>query len=86
VTALFEFKAKWTDLMTPLIYLHSDNSFTIPRGLYALLGQYAPSAGGQGDFEWIMAALVLSTLPMLIIFAFGQRYFIQGITLQGRKG
>jgi multiple sugar transport system permease protein len=33
-----------------------------------------------------MAALVLSTLPMLLIFAFGQRYFIEGITLQGRKG
>ena len=86
VTALFEFKAKWTDLMTPLIYLHSDNQFTIPRGLYALLGQYAPSAGGQGDYQLIMAALVLSTVPMLIIFAFGQRYFIEGISLQGRKG
>jgi multiple sugar transport system permease protein len=86
VTALFEFKAKWTDLMTPLIYLHSDNQFTIPRGLYALLGQFAPSAGGQGDYQLIMAALVLSTLPMLLIFAFGQRYFIEGITLQGRKG
>ena len=86
VTALFEFKAKWTDLMTPLIYLHSDNQFTVPRGLYALLGQFAPSAGGQGDYQLIMAALVLSTLPMLLIFAFGQRYFIEGITLQGRKG
>jgi multiple sugar transport system permease protein len=86
VTALFEFKEKWTDLMTPLIYLHSNSQFTIPRGLYALLGQYAPSAGGQGDYELIMAALVLSTVPMLLIFAFGQRYFIEGITLQGRKG
>jgi multiple sugar transport system permease protein len=86
VTALFEFKAKWTDLMTPLIYLHSDNQFTIPRGIYALLGQFAPSAGGNGDYEWIMAALVISVAPMLIIFAFGQRYFIEGISLQGRKG
>ncbi len=33
-----------------------------------------------------MAALVLATLPMLLIFAFGQRYFIEGISLQGRKG
>jgi multiple sugar transport system permease protein len=86
VTALFEFKAKWTDLMTPLIYLQRDSQFTVPRGLYALLGQYAPSAGGNGDYQLIMAALVLSTLPMLLIFAFGQRYFIEGITLQGRKG
>jgi multiple sugar transport system permease protein len=86
VTALFEFKAKWTDLMTPLIYLHTDSQFTIPRGLYALLGQWAPSAGGQGDYQLLMAALVLSTLPMLVIFAFGQRYFIEGISLEGRKG
>lgn len=86
VTALFEFKAKWTDLMTPLIYLQHDTQFTIPRGLYVLLGQYAPSAGGHGDYQLIMAALVLSTLPMLLIFAFGQRYFIEGISLQGRKG
>ena len=86
VTFLFEFKAKWTDLMTPLIYLHGDKQFTIPRGLYALLGEFSPSAGGNGDYELIMAALVLSTLPMLILFAFGQRYFIEGITLQGRKG
>jgi multiple sugar transport system permease protein len=86
VTFLFEFKAKWTDLQTPLIYLHQDQQFTVPRGLYALLGQYAPSAGGQGDYQLIMAALVLATVPMLLIFAFGQRYFIEGISLQGRKG
>jgi len=86
VTFLFEFKAKWMDLMTPLIYLHSYHSYTIPLGLYALLGVYSPAAGGNGDYELIMAALVLSTLPMLLIFAFGQRYFVRGITLQGRKG
>jgi multiple sugar transport system permease protein len=86
VTFLFEFKAKWTDLMTPLIYLHSDKQFTIPRGLYALLGQWSPQAGGNGDYEWLMAAMVLATLPMILIFLFAQRYFIEGISLQGRKG
>jgi multiple sugar transport system permease protein len=86
VTALFEFKAKWTDLMTPLIYLRSDHQFTIPRGLYALLGQWAPQAGGNGDYQWLMAAMVLSTLPMILIFFAAQRYFIEGISLQGRKG
>jgi multiple sugar transport system permease protein len=86
VTFLFEFKAKWTDLMTPLIYLHSYHSYTVPLGLYTLLGVYSPAAGGNGDYQLIMAALVLSTLPMLLIFAFGQRYFVRGITLQGRKG
>jgi multiple sugar transport system permease protein len=86
VTFLFEFKAKWTDLMTPLIYLHGYHQYTVPVGLYTLLGVYSPAAGGNGDYQLIMAAFVLSTIPLLLIFAFGQRYFVRGITLQGRKG
>jgi multiple sugar transport system permease protein len=86
VTFLFEFKAKWNDLMTPLIYLHGYHQFTVPLGLYNLLGVYSPAAGGNGDYQLIMAAFVLSTLPLLLIFAFGQRYFVRGITLQGYKG
>ena len=86
VTFLFEFKAKWNDLMTPLIYLHGYHQYTVPLGLYNLLGVYSPSAGGQGDYEWLMAGFVLATAPLLIIFAFGQRYFVRGITLQGYKG
>lgn len=86
VTFLFEFKAKWNDLMTPLIYLHGYHQYTIPLGLYDLLGVYSPSAGGSGDYEWLMAAFVLATIPLLVIFAFGQRYFVRGITLQGYKG
>lgn len=86
VTFLFEFKAKWNDLMTPLIYLHGYHKYTVPLGLYDLLGVYSPSAGGSGDYELIMAAFVLSTVPLLLIFAFGQRYFVRGITLQGYKG
>ena len=86
VTFIFEFKASWTDLMKPLIYLHSDSQFTIPRGLYALLGILGPSAGGNGDYQIVLAALVIATVPMLLIFLFGQRYFIEGIATQGRKG
>lgn len=86
VTFLFEFKAKWNDLMTPLIYLHGYHQYTIPLGLYDLLGVYSPSAGGNGDYQWLMAAFVLATVPLLLIFAFGQRYFVRGITLQGYKG
>jgi multiple sugar transport system permease protein len=86
VTFLFEFKAKWNDLMTPLIYLHGYHQYTLPLGLYDLLGVYSPSAGGNGDYQLIMAAFVLSTIPLLLIFAFGQRYFVRGISLQGYKG
>jgi multiple sugar transport system permease protein len=86
VVAVFEFVASWRDLLKPLIYLRDDHLYTIPRGLFVLLGQYGPSAGGQGDWQIIIAATVIATLPMIVIFFLGQRYFIEGIAAQGRKG
>ncbi|HEX7084352.1 MAG TPA: carbohydrate ABC transporter permease [Gaiellaceae bacterium] len=86
VTFVLEFKASWTDLQKPLIYLHSDSSFTIPRGLFNMIGVLGPSGGGHGDYEIVIAAAVLATLPMIILFFFGQRYFMEGIATQGRKG
>jgi multiple sugar transport system permease protein len=86
VTAVFEFKANWTNFIDPLIYLRTDDQFTVPRGLYALLGIFGPSAGGHGDYQVILAALVIATVPMIIIFFLGQRFFIEGIATQGRKG
>jgi multiple sugar transport system permease protein len=86
VTFVFEFKASWTDLIKPLIYLRDDSQFTIPRGLYNLLGVLGPSAGGHGDYQIVIAGTVLATLPMIIIFFLGQRYFMEGIATQGRKG
>jgi multiple sugar transport system permease protein len=86
VTAVFEFKASWTDLIKPLIYLRDDNTFTIPKGLKYLLDLYGPAAGGHGDYQVIIAGTVLATVPMIIIFFFGQRYFVEGIATSGRKG
>jgi multiple sugar transport system permease protein len=86
VTFIFEFKASWTDLVKPLIYLNQDSQFTLPRGLFYLIGILGPSGGGQGDYEVVIAGTVLATLPMLIIFFLGQRYFMEGIATQGRKG
>jgi multiple sugar transport system permease protein len=86
VTAIFEFKASWTDLMKPLIYLNKDSQYTIPRGLKNMLDLFGPSGGGQGDYQIVMAGVVLATIPMIIIFFLGQRYFVEGIATQGRKG
>ena len=62
--------------------------YPIPRGLYALLGVYGPSAGGHGDYQVIIAAMVIATIPLIILFFVGQKYFIEqgGIATQGRKG
>jgi multiple sugar transport system permease protein len=86
VTFVFEFKASWTELQKAVIYLRADDTFTVPRGLKVLLDLYGPSAGGHGDYQVILAGTVLATLPMIIIFFLGQRYFVEGIATQGRKG
>jgi multiple sugar transport system permease protein len=86
VSFIFEFKASWTDFMKPLIYLHDDSSFTIPRGLFTLMSEFNPQNGGHGDYQVVLAALVIATVPMIILFLAGQRYFIEGIATQGRKG
>jgi multiple sugar transport system permease protein len=84
VTLLFEFQAAWTDLMRPLIYLRDSSTFTIPRGLKALLDQFGFS--GQWNWEIVVTASVITTIPMIVLFFIGQRYFIEGIATTGSKG
>jgi len=84
VTLLFEFKAAWTDLMRPLIYLRDADTFTVPRGLKALVDQF----GFGGNFHWeiIVTASVITTVPMIILFFLGQKHFVEGIATTGTKG
>ena len=84
VTLLFEFQAAWTDLMRPLIYLRDASTYTIPRGLKALVDQYG--FGGEWHWEIIVTASVITTVPMIILFFLGQRHFIEGIATTGSKG
>jgi multiple sugar transport system permease protein len=86
VTFIFEVQAKWFDLMGPLIYLRDQAAYTVPLGLYQLLNIYNPSGGGEGDYQVIMAGTLLLVLPMVLLFAVFQKYFIRGIATQGRKG
>jgi multiple sugar transport system permease protein len=86
VTFIFEIQAKWFDLMTPLIYLRDSALFTLPLGIKTILDQFGQGGGGEGEWQVIVAATVVLTLPMLILFALFQRYFIHGIATQGRKG
>ena len=60
--------------------------FTLPQGLQYLVKIYNPQVGGQGEFHLVMAASVLITLPMILIFFIAQRYFIEGIATTGSKG
>lgn len=86
VVFIFEVQSKWYDLMTPLIYLRDTALFTLPLGLKTILDQQGAGGGGEGRWEIIMAGTVVTVLPMVILFAIFQRFFIEGIATQGRKG
>jgi multiple sugar transport system permease protein len=78
--AIFEFIARWRDYLGPLIYLSDQNLYTLSLGLQQYSSQYGR--------EWglLMAASVLITLPIILLFFFLQKTFVQGITLTGIKG
>jgi multiple sugar transport system permease protein len=88
IVFLFEFQASWNNLQASLIYLNAGSveGFTVPLGIAYAMTKYSPTNGGHGDYQYVMVASLLVTLPMLILFAFGQRYFIEGVATQGRKG
>lgn len=88
IVFLFEFQASWNNFQGALIYLNSEsvNSFTAPLGIAYAMTKYSPTAGGEGDYQYVMVASLLVTLPMLFLFSIGQRYFIEGVATQARKG
>ena len=88
IVLLFEFQASWNNLQAALIYLNagSVDGFTAPLGIAYAMTKYSPTAGGHADYQYVMVAALLVTLPMLVLFSFGQRYFIEGVATQGRKG
>jgi multiple sugar transport system permease protein len=82
--AIITIIATWGDFLGPLIYLNSPEKFTISIGLHFFKG--APEVGGEPMQHLLMAACVLSMLPVIILFFMGQRFFVQGIVMSGIKG
>ncbi|WP_269542562.1 carbohydrate ABC transporter permease [Cerasicoccus fimbriatus] len=81
VVALFQFMATWNDFLGPLIYLTDQADFTLALGLQAY-----QSKGGGTDWHYLMAASTLVVLPVIVLFFFTQRYFVEGIATTGGKG
>jgi len=77
---IFETLSRWTDFIGPLIYLSREELYTISIGLQQFVAKYTTAWG-----RW-MAASTLVTLPVVVLFIFAQRYFIEGIALTGLKG
>ncbi len=81
VVALFQFIGSWNDYFGPLIYINDKALYTISLGIANMRASY-----GFSNFAWIMAATCMSVLPIIVLFFFAQRTFIEGIALTGLKG
>jgi multiple sugar transport system permease protein len=77
--AIFVFMGSWNDFMRPLVILSDPQLFTLPLGLNSFKGQYI------SYWNYIMAASMVFTLPVLVIYVFFNRYFIKGISFTGGK-
>jgi len=77
---IFTFVNTWNDYLGPLIYLKSESKKTIQLGLKMFISQYS------SDYGLIMAGSVLSLIPLIIMFLFFQKYFVEGVAATGIKG
>jgi multiple sugar transport system permease protein len=78
--AIWTFLSTWNDFMWPLIVLSDEARWTRPVALANLSGEHVQ------DVELMMAGSVLTVLPVLLVFLFLQRYYIQGVTAGSVKG
>jgi len=77
---IFTFQATWNDFLAPLIYLQRPELYTVTLGLQFFRSTYTT------NWAYLMAASLVTTLPVIVVFFAAQRYFIEGITLTGVKG
>ncbi len=81
VVALFTFMWAWNDFMGPLLYLTDQSTFTLSMGLQFFQSQHTGT-----PWNLLMAASLIVVLPVILVFLFAQRVFIQGIATTGIKG
>jgi len=79
--AIFTFLTSWNDFMTPLIYLNDERLYTLSLGMFSFRVQL----GEGGNEALLMAACFMMVAPIIALFFFAQRYFIQGVTVTGMK-
>ena len=76
---IFSFMWNWNSFYTPLIFLNSQEKYTVPLLLNMFKGKYTV------DWSLIMAASTIAVIPVLTVYLFAQKYIIEGITITGMK-
>ena len=77
--AIFSFQYHWNDFFQPLIYLFDNEKFTLALGLRFFQGNYGT------EWHYLMAASLVVMLPLILVFFFAQKIFIQGVVYTGFK-
>lgn len=82
ITAIFTFMFAWNDFLGPLIYLHSEDQYTLAIALNSFRNQF----GSVSQVHWLMAASIVTMLPCVLLFFVAQKHFIGGLSLGAVKG
>ncbi len=80
--AILSFQGTWNGYFWPLILLQEQDQWTLPLGL----GGFRTAGGMATNYPPLMATVVMATIPILILYLFFQRYFVEGIAASGVKG
>lgn len=78
--AIFAFMGAWNDFLWPLIVINTDIMKPLSVGLASFHGLY------ETNWPYLMAASTLALVPIVLVFVFAQKYFVEGIALTGVKG
>jgi len=80
VVGIFAAVAAWNEFLLPLLYLHENDKYPLAIGLAFYTSEHDVA------YNLLMAASTLIVLPIVIMFIFAQRFFVEGITVGGVKG
>jgi ABC-type glycerol-3-phosphate transport system permease component len=77
---IFSFNWVWGDFLHPLIYLNDRDKLTLAVGLNSMIGMYSTA------WNLLMACAFISSIPVIVVFFAGQKYFVRGVVLSGLAG
>ena len=77
---IYEGMQSWNNFLWPMIVMRSNNKMTLPVGLQSLMSPYG------NNYDILIAGACFAIIPILILFACFQKYFVEGMTAGGVKG
>jgi ABC-type glycerol-3-phosphate transport system permease component len=86
VVGLFAFMGAWNDYLGPLIYINQEPEWTLALAVQRMGNALSEHGATALAYPYLMAVSTIVTMPILFVFFFAQRSFIEGISLSGLKG